>query len=239
MRLCEVTRKDLLSKNKNEDPQKYARRISYVSTIKPLPLAKQLFMDTGTLTVPIKVGDYIVTIHLSGILKYIQDEMDIAHKDLPDRSLVYKALKKAVDNENIYVNCTCPDFRYRHSYFATMQDFKYGDPERRPAKITNPNNKGATCKHITAALTRPSQWLKYANSWINSVVTAYILSKKGEMESEEAIDELSKEKRINGPQDIEQSGNDSNSSDESPDTNETISNDDVEVDSNELTEPNE
>ena len=59
------------------------------------------------------------------------------------------------------------------------------------------------------------------------------------MESEEAIDELSKEKRINGPQDIEQSGNDGNSSDESPDTNETISNDDVEVDSNELTEPNE
>lgn len=227
MKLSEVTRKELLNKNKNEDPAKYARRMSYVSTIKPLPLAKQLFMDTGTLTVPIQVGDYIVTIHISGILKYIQDEMDRRHKDLPDRSLVYAALKKAVDNENIFVNCTCPDFRYRHSYFATMQDFKYGDPERRPAKITNPNNTGATCKHITAALIRPSQWLKYANSWISSVVKAYILSKREEMESEEALNNLEKERNITGPEDIQ--NNNGNDNINTPSSESDIADDEVMV----------
>lgn len=321
-RLIEVTRQDLLSKSRSETPERYARRMNYVNTIKPLGVTKDLFIKTGTLTVPIKVGDYIVTIHISKIMKLIREELDRSHKVLPDRPLVYRALRKAVDESNLYVDCTCPDFClhpdakilltnkeiisikslkerfdigedlyvyglnddkklipvfvkdvwksgvskefikitfsngksiettpdhlylvdgeayeeaqflresqkiyqvninettpyqiekiekliyntyidvfdlevqdthnfymdagailhncYRFSYWASKKDYKYGDPETRPANITNPDNKGSICKHITAALVRPSQWLKYVSGWISTVVRAYLEQK--------------------------------------------------------------
>ena len=177
IRLIEVTRQELIRKNRNETPERYARRMNYVNTIKPLGVTKDLFINTGTLTVPINVGDYIVTIHISGIMKLIRQELDRSGKTLPDRPLVYRALRKAVDESNIYVDCTCPDFRYRFSYWSTRNDYKYGKPETRPADITNPDNKGSICKHITAALVRPSQWLKYVAGWISTVVRAYLEQK--------------------------------------------------------------
>lgn len=177
MILYEVTRKDLLTKSKNETPERFARRMNYVSTIKPMAVAKDLFIKTGTLTVPITVGDYIVTIHFSKIMKYIREELDRQNKTLPDRPLVYKALRLAVDTSNVYVNCTCPDFRYRFKYWGTKKNYLYGEPETRPSNITNPTNRGSICKHITAALIRPSQWLKYVAGWISTVVKAYLENK--------------------------------------------------------------
>ena len=100
VRLDEVTRKELLDKMKRETPERYARRMNYISSVKPLPLAKDLFLNTGTLTVPMQIGDYIVTIHISGILKEINDEMVAQRKDLPDRSLTYKALRNTVASNN-------------------------------------------------------------------------------------------------------------------------------------------
>lgn len=177
MILLEATRKDLLTKSKNETPERYARRMNYVATIKPMAVAKDLFIKTGTLTVPIHVGDYIVTIHFSKIMKFIREELDRQNKTLPDRPLVYKALRKAVDESNVYINCTCPDFRYRFKYWSTKKNYLYGEPENRPSNITNPTNRGSICKHITAALVRPSQWLKYVAGWISTVVRAYLENK--------------------------------------------------------------
>ena len=174
MILHEATRNELINKNKLEDPEKYARRMNYIASIKPLPIAKDIFMETGTLTVPIKIGDYVVTVHISGIIKQISDDLKASGKKLPDRPMVYKALRKVVDTSNLYVNCTCADFRYRHAYWASKDDYKYGSPERRPADIRNPDNKGATCKHITTAIVRPSQWLKYAAGWASTIVRQVI-----------------------------------------------------------------
>lgn len=198
--LIEATRKDLLTKAKNETPERYQRRMNYVGSIKPMSLAKDLFIQTGTLTVPVSVGDYIVYIHISQIMKLIREELDKQGKVLPDRPLVYKALRKAVDVSDIYVNCSCPDFRYRFAYQATQKNFMYGKPETRPAKITNPYNNGSICKHITAALVRPSQWLKYVDTWITTVVKAYlqnqlnindeIVDKLNPDETEEVKDEI-------------------------------------------------
>lgn len=188
--LLEITRKEILSKGRREDPAKYARRLSYVNSIKPQPMARDLFIKTGTLTVPMRVGDYVVTVHISGILKLVQDEMDRSGRELPDRQIVYRALRKAVDESNMYVDCTCADFKYRYAYLSTINDYKYGKPETRPAKITNPDNNGSVCKHITAALARPSQWLKYVSGWIATIIKQYILrTKKDEPEEEDVNDE--------------------------------------------------
>lgn len=179
--LTEFTRQELLRKGQSETPERYARRMNYVNSIKPIAVAKDLFISTGTLTVPMSIGEgehqYVVTCHISGIMKLIRQELDKFDAVLPDRPLVYRALRKAVDTSNIYIDCTCPDFRYRFAYWATRQDYKYGKAESRPSNITNPNNTGSVCKHVTAALVRPSQWLKYVAGWISTVVRAYIEQK--------------------------------------------------------------
>ena len=110
MRIDELTRLEILNKGKKEDPAKYARRLNYVSTIKPMSVAKDLFIKTGTLTVPISVGDYTVTVHVSGIMKLVRGELDHTGQTLPDRPLVYRALRRAVDTCQIQCECTCPDF---------------------------------------------------------------------------------------------------------------------------------
>ena len=179
MRIDELTRLEILNKGKKEDPAKYARRLNYVSTIKPMSVAKDLFIKTGTLTVPISVGDYTVTVHVSGIMKLVRGELDHTGQTLPDRPLVYRALRRAVDTCQIQCECTCPDFRYRHAYWATQNNYKYGTPERRPSNITNPDNTGAVCKHTTAALVRPSQWLKYVSGWISTVIRAFLENRLG------------------------------------------------------------
>jgi len=45
------------------------------------------------------------------------------------------------------VHCTCPSFRYHYQYVATNK----GDaiaPQKTPAVIRNPANRGAMCKHL-------------------------------------------------------------------------------------------
>lgn len=45
------------------------------------------------------------------------------------------------------------------AYQATKYGYKYGKPENRPAKITNPNDYGALCKHLTSMLSN-KKWLQ-------------------------------------------------------------------------------
>lgn len=183
MLLQEATKSELLRKCNNETPERYKRRMNYVNSIKAIGCAKPLFIKTGTLTIPLKVqspnnpSGYIVTIHISGIMKLIREELDKAGAVLPTRPLVYRALRRAVDENDIYVDCTCADYKYRFRYWSTQNNYAYGQYETRPANITNPNNTGAICKHITAALVRPSQWLKYVDTWIATVVKAYLQNK--------------------------------------------------------------
>ena len=119
-KLLEVKRDELLSRAKNETPERYNRRMNYVTTIKPMKMAQDLFINTGTLTVPISVGDYVVT---------------------------------------------------------------------------NPYNRGSVCKHITAALVRPSQWIKFVDTWITTITKAYLQNKLNisETDIEDEVENLDKE----------------------------------------------
>lgn len=220
--LLELTRREILSKGEREDPAKYKRRMQYAKSFKPLAMAKDLFIQTGTLTVPISVGDYIVTVHISGIIKRIKDEMEKANVKVPNRQITYAALRKAVDESNMYVNCTCPDFRYRHAYWATMNDYKYGGAETRPAKITNPNNKGSVCKHISAAIARPSQWLKYVAGWISTIVKFYIEREMELADDEQDIEIDVDEVEDDDTKDIEVSADEIDVDDEVDDNGDTV-----------------
>lgn len=58
---------------------------------------------------------------------------------------------------------------YRFAYQATVLGYKYGKPETREAKITNPHNYGSACKHIIAMLSN-KQWIEQVASTVTDWV---------------------------------------------------------------------
>ena len=74
------------------------------------------------------------------------------------------------NSDNVFVRCTCGDFKYRQSYHLSRNGNIAGPKETRPSNITNPNDTlGAGCKHIMLVLSNTSWLVKLA-----SVVYNYI-----------------------------------------------------------------
>ena len=78
------------------------------------------------------------------------------------------------DYHNFYVdagvilhNC------YRFAYMATQLGYKYGQPENRPAKIRNPHDYGALCKHLTAMLSN-KKWIQQVTSTLMDFIVKNI-----------------------------------------------------------------
>ena len=62
---------------------------------------------------------------------------------------VKRSLMEMLRFHDLRVRCTCPDFRYRHSYWLTVHNEIEGDPELRPSDKTNPRDDlGKICKHL-------------------------------------------------------------------------------------------
>lgn len=86
------------------------------------------------------------------------------------KSVISKALVNSLDTSTIRIRCSCPDFRYRFAYVATKGDYILGDEETRPARITNPHNKGSMCKHLSAVIGVTSRWRKRVVSDIYKLI---------------------------------------------------------------------
>lgn len=163
--LVEITRKNILGKTKSQTPLRYAKRLSYRSKGYKLDTSKLLSDDQ--LVAQVAVGDYICTIEYTGVLATLQQIL----KTSPVINLqsVIRAVTKSFDNPDVLVNCTCSDFKYRYAYVSSKFGYKYGDPENRPAKITNPYNRGGVCKHLAALLANKT-WMIKVSSEINRFI---------------------------------------------------------------------
>lgn len=170
--ITEVSRKNLVGKTKIQSPARYKRRLGYkAKNFKGIDVEKLFESDILVLSVP--VGDYICTIAYKGVLQNLKSVIEDQPKPNVTLQSVIKAVTRSIDNTDILVDCTCPDFRYRYAYWATQYGYKYGTPENRPSKITNPDDKiGAMCKHITALLAN-KKWLVKIASTVNEYIKAY------------------------------------------------------------------
>lgn len=88
----------------------------------------------------------------------LKDKYD-CHLRLPSLKVISRLkgndkekLNLALDDE-IQVNCSCPDFKYRFRYVADKYDAST-KKENRPPDFTNPNYDGAICKHLHSLLRR-------------------------------------------------------------------------------------
>lgn len=119
--------------------------------------------DLLTINVPVQgeTDKYLVKIKFGGFLDLLRSRISQQGNKL-DLRAVTRALLDVFNQEDVYISCQCPDFKYRQSFWATIKDINSGVPERRASKITNPKNDlGPGCKHIMLVLSN--------NSWLTRV----------------------------------------------------------------------
>ena len=157
-KLEEVSRNELLAKTKMQTKTRYDKADSYRGfTI--VDVNTDTLLTRDTLEVTCKVGKYWDTVELEDVLYWIQYEAEKNKDNQVNVKTIATAILEAIDAMEIKVDCTCGDFVYRFAYAATQGKYKYGKPENRPAKITNPNNYGALCKHLVAMLSN-KKWMQ-------------------------------------------------------------------------------
>lgn len=172
--LFEETRGSLLRRSRYQSKTRYQKRLNYtISDFRGLDLKELFENDVFLYNTPIK--DYICTIKFPGALTEIKKALKgVTDINKVNVQLISKALVKAYNNaDNMQVFCTCPDFHYRFSAWATRGGYSAGAPERRPAKITNPNNNiGAVCKHLDLLLSNHA-WVTKTASVITQFIKAF------------------------------------------------------------------
>ena len=158
VRLDEVSRNELLAKSKRQTITRYNKAAGYKG-FSIIDIDTTSVLTTDSLRVTCRVGDYYDTVEVEDILYWVQFYAEQNENNQINTKFVTKAIMDAIDAMNIKVDCTCGDFVYRFAYMATKMGYKYGKPENRPAKITNPNDYGAMCKHLISMLSN-KRWLQ-------------------------------------------------------------------------------
>ena len=164
-KLTEATRQQLLNKSRSADIVKsygttrFDRR-NIQRVYNPKDSLNKLDMNalwkanilSFYLTVQGETNNYTVEVLFDDVLDDISKELKRNNYKF-EYKVVYRAIINAINRNDIYVSCSCPDWYYRMSYQATKGQYNSGKAQTIPARITNPNDtKGAGCKHVMKVL---------------------------------------------------------------------------------------
>lgn len=175
-RIDEVTRFDMIRAAKNQSPDRFLKINNYTTKDFRNVNFKKLMEDDEFLIV-LRMGDYVVTVDFNGPfeeLRYLVKGMRGPNRiKRITKSVVQEAINRALDNEDLYVSCSCNDFKYRFRFYANKKGYLFGGPKetRRPkySKTNKDDNKGFVCKHILTAL-YGKRWVPFAaNAWLKYI----------------------------------------------------------------------
>lgn len=164
------------SKQSSKGMMRYRRRVkskvaNSVKQYNSIDMNKLFKKDILTMDVNVKgeTDDYVVKISFGGFTELLQQEVKKQNGKL-DSKAVTRALIDGFNKDDVYISCTCPDWKYRFAYFATKNNIIIGDPETRSSDITNPDDKlGPACKHVLLVLSNTSFLLKVASTIYNYI----------------------------------------------------------------------
>lgn len=153
--ILEKSRIDLINKTQRESPQRVNRANSY--SISNCVIDANAFLNDW-IVINCEISGNGNTYKANIAIKNTMTNLILAakndNKHYVNSKLIQSSLKKSLDHNDVYVDCSCPDFVYTYSYFATNDNFKWGKLQTSNGKrIRNPkNDKGAICKHLYALL---------------------------------------------------------------------------------------
>ena len=172
--LNEITRWEIIRRSQRESPERFNKSKARIYKPKDFDNVdfEKLFSNDSFVWRS-RVGDYIVTISFEGAFENLyQVVRGWSGKNRWKRitlRILTDCLSKALDDEDLQVDCSCPDLVYRFSYWLSRPDVdaKYGVKQNVAPKVRNvKNNKGFVCKHILAVL--------YGKRWVPAAAKAWL-----------------------------------------------------------------
>lgn len=160
----EASRNELLVLAKSQTKTRYEKSAGYKG-FSIVDIDTSMLLRDDTMTITCNVGKYYDTIQLMDVLIWIQMESEQNPANQVNTKSITAALMEAIDALEIKVDCTCPDWKYRFAYQASVLGYKYGKLETRPANKTNPKNYGSLCKHEISILSN-KKWLQQVTGTI-------------------------------------------------------------------------
>jgi hypothetical protein len=173
--LNEITRWEILNRSKRQAPVRYKKKDGYKSfytarDFTNIDFAKLFTNDTFVWKS--RVGGYETIVSFEGAFANLYNKIGSwSGKNRWKRinlKLLTTCLSQALDEEDLYLSCTCDDFKYRFDYWLSMKyDAKYGPKQTTKPKVRNVNdNKGFVCKHLLSSL--------HGKKWVPAAAKAWL-----------------------------------------------------------------
>ena len=186
--LTEDTRTALINASKNKgfykkpsergknrfERKRYSKFASAVKQYNAINMNNLFKSDILEVDIPIigETAEYTVSVKMEGVIAEIQKNIK-NNKNKFEYRTVIQALTKIFNSANIYVSCTCPDFKYTYKHQLIINNVSTEDTSKDPGPgkgIKNPDdNEGRGCKHILLVLSN-GDWLMKVASVINNYI---------------------------------------------------------------------
>ena len=181
LKLDEATRTQLVAQSRNVgqykdtsrgrnrmERKKYSKVVNSVKAFNSINMNSVFKQDILQVDIPIvgETDEYTVTIKLEGVIAEIQKNIKNNGNKFEYRTII-QALTKVFNTTDVYVKCTCPDYKYRFAHWNIIKNVSADDSSQDPGPgkgIVNPNDdKGRGCKHILVCLSNGDWMLKCAS----------------------------------------------------------------------------
>lgn len=163
------------SRGKNRfERKKYSSVAKTVKQYNKIDMNKLFKEDILEVSIPV-VGEhdsYTVSIKMEGVVKEIATNIKNNKNQLEYKTIV-QAITKIFNSKDIWVKCTCADYKYRFAHWNIVKNVSVDDTSKDPGPgkgIANPNDdKGRGCKHVLLVLAN-GDWLMKVASVINNYI---------------------------------------------------------------------
>ena len=163
------------SRGKNRfDRKKYSQVAKTVKQYNKIDMNRLWKEDILEVSIPV-VGEhdsYTVSVKMEGVVKEIAANIKNNKNQLEYRTIV-QAITKVFNSSNIYVKCTCKDYKYRFAHWNIVNNVSVDNSSNDPGPgrgIANPkDDKGRGCKHVLLVLAN-GDWLMKVASVINNYI---------------------------------------------------------------------
>ena len=163
------------SRGKNRfERKKYSSVAKTVKQYNKIDMNQLFKEDILEVSIPV-VGEhdsYTVSVKMEGVVKEIAANIKNNKNQLEYRTIV-QAITKVFNSSNIYVKCTCKDYKYRFAHWNIVNNVSVDDSSSDPGPgrgIANPkDDKGRGCKHVLLVLAN-GDWLMKVASVINNYI---------------------------------------------------------------------
>jgi hypothetical protein len=152
--------------------KKYSKIANAVKNYNEINMNDFWKSDILQVNIPVvgETDEYTVTIKLEGVVAEIQKNIKNNGNKLEFRTVI-QSLTKIFNTSDVWVKCTCDDFKYRFAHHLIVNGMSVDDSSKDPGPgkgISNPNDdKGRGCKHILQCLANGNWMMKVASVIMN------------------------------------------------------------------------